>query len=279
MVEVAIASDDANISAVNFTVQGSAPATPGSGHVVLYSRNGLIYKKASDGVETLVGTALALTQNNLLVGDANDLAEELPPGTDGQVPTVQADLSLAYETPAGGGGGDLVYLAQHVVPAGGEASFSFASIAATYSALLLECLLRSDRAGQYQDWAALRFNDDSGANYGVNIASFYAGNSAYNAYEGSGQTTLRLALVPAANATALYPASIQVKLPFYAGTIWYKGLLAQAGHSWAPGDAATNCQLTHGRWVSTAAINKISFHLIYGTIFLEGSVVRLYGVT
>jgi len=48
---VDIASDGADITAVNFTEQGSAPLTPGAGHRIIYAKDDGIYERNDGGIE------------------------------------------------------------------------------------------------------------------------------------------------------------------------------------------------------------------------------------
>jgi len=102
-VPVGINADAANIPAVNFVDQGSDPANPGSGHVLLYTKGGEVYVRGDTGAAVPVGGTPALAEGQIAIGDGSDLLSALALGTEGDVLTADAAGMATWAAPAGGG--------------------------------------------------------------------------------------------------------------------------------------------------------------------------------
>lgn len=105
MADVAVGSDSANITAINVVDQGSDPSAPGSGHVLLYVKGGVLYARGNAGSPSAVGAAPALTENRIGVGDGDDLLSALAQGDEGKILTAHGASVPTWEDPPEGGGG------------------------------------------------------------------------------------------------------------------------------------------------------------------------------
>jgi hypothetical protein len=118
LADVAINSDSANIPAVNFAVQGSDPAAPGTGRAIIYVKSGGVYVRRDTGDPVAVGGGVALAEGQLAVGDGSGALSALALGTEGQLVTADADGFATWaNAPEGGGGGTNTYR-QEVMPGG-----------------------------------------------------------------------------------------------------------------------------------------------------------------
>jgi hypothetical protein len=274
--DVTIDSDDSNIAAVNFTNQSADPTAPGSGHTLLFVKNGIVYVRTSDGTVTPVGGAIALTDGSILVGDASDLASELAIGAEGQVLTVQGDATLAWDTPTTGSGGGLTLISQHVVPAGGEASYTFSDIPQTHRNLVLDLTLRNDKAAANWDTPWIRFNADTGSNYNYEYRFTYSGTgSTGGAAQGQAQALFGYC-VSALSPSGHWP-TVRVVVPLYANTSILKGFYARGTLHFGSGATSIGQQNSGGFWNSSAAITSLTVGNLSTPIFLEGSILRLMG--
>src|SRR5512146_2047376 len=172
MADVQIDQDAANIPAVNVVDQVSDPSAPGTGHVLLYVKAGVLYVRLSDGTVASVGGAVTLPEGRLAIGDGDDLLSALALGSEGDVVTADASGFATWAAPAAPGGGDMVRIATHTTAAGGEASYTFSTIAGTYSHLRLLVLGRVD-ANTTNYNILMQFNGDTGNNYKYQLHQTY----------------------------------------------------------------------------------------------------------
>lgn len=182
---------------------------------------------------------------------------------------------VATYTPAGGGGGgDLVRIAQTVLTTA-TASINFASIPGTYSALRLVGQVRGDTAAAAVA-SVVRFNGDTGANY--DLQTFYVSNGTVAGTQTLAGTSLNMFAVDAATAPAGAAGAFVIDIPNYAGTTFHKQALAQTTDKRASDAGSFYAQQAIGFWRATAAITSISLAPGSGN-FVAGSTVTLYGLS
>ena len=160
------------------------------------------------------------------------------------------------------------------VGAGGASSIDFTSIPATYTDLLLDLSIRSNRATEVYDTGRIRFNSDSGSNYTASRRLYGNGSSAVS--DAPAITNSGLFEMPtAAGATASTFGNIQIYIPNYAGSN-YKSY-SNDGVSENNGTAAY-ASLIAGLWNSTAAITAVNLLPYSGSQFVQYSTAYLYGI-
>lgn len=197
----------------------------------------------------------------------------LPRGTDGQVLTVQADGSLAWETPSGGG--DVVLIQDQVLGAG-AASIDFSFIPATYKHLRLVLSLRTNVAATTDNWL-LRMNNDSGANYDWSYWVIYH-NAQFATAEGLAGTYANMGNSPGNTATASMFSQHVIEIVDYLSTSKNKHANVQTTFQFGTTTGLIRAQAGGATWKSTAAINRLTILPLTGTQFVTNCRASLYGV-
>lgn len=170
----------------------------------------------------------------------------------------------------------MVRIAQVVVGVGGSTTIDFSSIPATYESLKLVAMLRNDKAATLENFAYLRFNNDSSGNYDYQVMSRLATTQAGN--EAFAQSAGFIGNMPAASATASTAAQFDVLIAGYARTVFNKSYFSTNIHKQATSTTSITIGTFAGFWRSTAAINQITI-VSDSDKFVEGSVATLYGIT
>ena len=126
------------------------------------------------------------------------------------------------------------------------------------------------------DTYLLRFNNDSGANYGrAYIATSAGGSPAQGATTGDTGVTLSL---PGANATANVPGQGRIFLPAYDATTFYKTMDIFTGNAQSTTAGQYQGLMETGLWSSTAAITRVAITPSTGSVkFKAGTRLVIYG--
>lgn len=172
--------------------------------------------------------------------------------------------------PAPGGSGVSGYtLITTVVTTGSAGSVLINSIPQTYHDLVITADARVV-FGANQDQIAMRINSDVGSMYNFQFHSAFAG-----AAGASRSTTFNRAHVLAVAASSTTPNHYghgEMTIHNYRG-VSYKAFYGRSPY-W---DTAQNIQTVGGTYVSTLAVSELLFFPNSGTVFLDGSVFRVYG--
>jgi len=152
------------------------------------------------------------------------------------------------------------------------ATFDITSIPTWGSHLMIELYGRGDTASANVTVSA-RFNNDSGANYG---SQGVAGNTtSTTAGQSNSSTSIPVAGFSAASATANHPGSLQILIPHFRGTMFFKQVLATYFYSTAITSSGMTVAVQGGVWASTAAVTRVTFILSAGN-FVAGSRCTAY---
>lgn len=187
---------------------------------------------------------------------------------------------MAIVSGGGGGGSGAITRIANSVLASPAASIAVSSISATYTHLLVVYSLRSAVTSETTALTKLRFNGDTGSNYGRQ--HIWGQNTGANVATSGGLVTAMDVLIetgPSAVASGFSQGTIFV--PYYSSTTQLKQVISNVGAFGATG-ATTNwfAATIAGLWNSTAAINAVTFFASDLTSNLAtGSSVSIYGIT
>jgi hypothetical protein len=157
---------------------------------------------------------------------------------------------------------------------GSVASIDFTSIPSTYTDLILDISLRSNRSDistAYNDGVLMTFNG-SGTGY-LNRAVEGTGSSVA-AFTGL-TSSINLNQIPTINATASTFSNTLIYIPNYAGS---NNKSLSLDYAQENNMTFSLLGLTAGVWSNTAAITSIKLAPQVGTAFLQYSTAYLYGV-
>lgn len=272
---VNINSDSAFIPAVNFTEVELDPSAPGSGHALLYVKDGVVYLRRTTGDPLAVGGVVALPDGRLAIGDASGELSALALGSEGQVVTADASGKAAWATPAAMVGGRAL-LDSVTVPAGGQATVTFSDIDQGYDWLMLEVFCRTESAAAWFLPLNLICNGSSNADYdyaihpaqGYQMAASMAAN----------QTAAVVGYVLGTSCTAGLRSWVRLEIASYndasTPTVWN-------GWCFLPLTRAStdlnNCGL-FGQYFPNTAVTSLTLSVSGGADFTEGSIFKLYGI-
>lgn len=221
----------------------------------------------------------ASTKGDLLVVSGG-LIKRLPVGTDDQVLTADAAETAGVKWAAaagGGGGGGDVTLIDSTLLASDTASITFSSIPNTHQSLWMKGRLRTDRAAA-GDHIAIQVGNgtvDSGTNYhwGATIHT-----PSHSADSGTNDTQWdKMGWVAGASADSGLFGPVQWDFPDYADASQFRHVYVHG--AWHYGAGFYNFQ-AGGVWKNTAdKIDIITLAPLFGTVFLAGSQLSLYGLS
>lgn len=218
-----------------------------------------------------VTKATLTAKGDIIVATASATPAKLAVGSDTQVLTADSaqTTGVKWATPAS----TFTQIARSVLGADGQ--FSFTSIPGTYNSLVIKGLVRSATAAT-ADNLGVRFNNDSGTNY--QYQQLTATGSSVTTANGSGQSKILSANNVIGNsATANYATAVEIWVPEYASTTFFKSCIVTFGGGTTTAAFAAGVD---GTWSSTSAITRVDVatNAMAGN-FLAGSTLTLYGVT
>jgi hypothetical protein len=173
----------------------------------------------------------------------------------------------ASGVPAGSG----LTMINRQVLAASTAAITFSAIPAIYEDLLLILEGRSTNAGAE---VRAQFNGDTAANYD------FTRENRFGTASGIAAAYIETASLPPSTMTANYPSGVNIEIPGYARTAFYKMLRARSETATSVAAAGLFSQSTQGWWRNTAAITAINLFLQTGATvgnFVAGTVATLYG--
>lgn len=178
-----------------------------------------------------------------------------------------------WTTPSASAGGALSLISSQTLGAA-AASVTFSSIPGTYKHLRLVAVGRGDAVTSSVS-VKLQVNGDTGANYDLLLAQWFATNGTSIGLT-TGLTSLAVGTFPAANATANFPGMLETVIPGYAATTFHK-IIRSLYSYWYLATAGNNAvQYITTLWLSTAAVTSLTLTPSSGN-FLTGCRFDLYG--
>lgn len=152
---------------------------------------------------------------------------------------------------------------------GNDTTILFSNIPAIYDDLIVTASPRTDRSAT-NDPLRVRFNNDSGSNYGR--MAMYGNGSSAAGYTDAPTEIIVDAGASGATASSGVFANFQMQVFDYADTNKLKSVLTTSDL------ATTETRRQSARWNSTATITSISIIPYFGTNFVSGSTFSLYGI-
>lgn len=146
-------------------------------------------------------------------------------------------------------------------------------VPAGYSGLMCYCLARRADAVASATLDVI-INGDTGTNYAQLVTD--NSNGVMTPSWATHQSAAKVCEIPGANMAANIFAYAVVWIPFYTGTVAFKGVVASGGFV----GNATDSELveTTSTWFNTAAITQLTFQPGAGVNFVTGSRVAIYGL-
>jgi hypothetical protein len=191
--------------------------------------------------------------------------------------TVSVIGTEATYTPAGGGSaGDLIKI--NTVTADGTAgTYTFSSIAGTYSELEIAVEGRTTAAVN-SALLRLRCNGDTAANYDSDVRNAYGNGTGrgWDMAEEIGGTSIQVGYLVGANRSAGYVAAHRIALSAYANTNFYTLVNAFGGVDEVSGSNGVGNNCASGAWKATSAVTSVTLFLASGN-FASGTKITLYG--
>lgn len=174
-------------------------------------------------------------------------------------------------TPSG-----IVQIAQTVLAAP-AASVTFSSIPQTFTGLLLSLMGRCSDAATLVN-VNIQMNGDTGANYdSEGVQGIGASPSAFAA---SATSSLGVGNFTASTASANVPGVVNVWLPYYAASTFFKMALCQDGKFATLGTVTDYVsRVISGQWRNVSPITQLTAIDTGGGNFVAGSSFTLYGLT
>lgn len=217
--------------------------------------------------EAAIPETIIDAKGDILVGNAADDAIRLAVGSVGQVLSATASSGVEWK-------GGMVLLAESVLAAT-AANIDFQNIPAGFKHLFVVGQLRSDMPAVPSDTLALIMNNDTGTNY--DRQGLRGNNVTASALNSVGAAPQIIAALPAATAQTGVAGVIQLYIPRYAATTFYKQAIAAGGAAFTVA-ADGDIRQTVVQWRSTVAITRLTFTPGTGPLAI-GSEIALYGMS
>lgn len=253
---------------------GAVTVTVTSGGGV--SDHGALTGLADDDHPQYVRGSLVDAAGDLLVGSAADTLARLPMGSALQGLRVNAGATgLEY---AAASAGAMSVIARTVLGSA-AASVDFTGIPSTYETLRVVYTAKgTGSSGTIWPIMYVRFNGDTGANYGWQTHRAQGGSGGLNDRSTTAVTSMTMgyAVDSSTFVTAGFAADGVMDLPSYCRTTYAKKALGLWNGRYKLEDAGQTGEWA-GVWNNTAAVTQLTFFLSEGN-FATGSVFTLYGI-
>lgn len=164
-------------------------------------------------------------------------------------------------------------ITSYTVTGSSTSTIDLTSIPSTYTDLCLKLSIRHTTGGG-EDTPYIRFNNDSSSNYEQVFGS--ARGSGTPGSSSGGTSAFWVGTVAGAGDTSGSFSSIDIYIPNYAGTTYYKTVDAKSVTEGMVG--SLYIRNFGGHWKSTSAINRITAAINSGYSFAVGSTAYLYGI-
>ena len=158
---------------------------------------------------------------------------------------------------------------------GSSGTITFSSIPATYSHLQIRCIARTD-TGFGTDYIQFRLNSDTGSNYTYHGLEGDGASAA--AFAGTAQTVALTTNITGSAATANAMGAAIIDILDYASTSKYKTVRTIGGQDQNSLGNTGQIRLISNLWLSTSAINSITFTSYRSASWTTSTTFALYGI-
>ena len=176
-------------------------------------------------------------------------------------------------------GGGVVVFVRTIELTSTSGTLDFDDIPQTADNLVIVGSVRNDDAGTGNNAMAIRFNNDSTANYDSAYGGYSASGGLSSGVDGSNLSYMRGPSMPDANAPANKFSAFQMFIPEYKKTDRHKSQFAIGYTDVGTGTGDFLSQHSGGTWQSTSAITSIQLYGYNGGDFVAGSKITLYGIS
>jgi len=183
---------------------------------------------------------------------------------------------LGLLSQGGGAAGDAFELISTTVLGSAQSSVVLSSIPATYTSLQLRIVGRSANGTQF-DEISLRFNADTGANYGHKYIKLETSNAPSQA-NATSQTAIRILGVTANTATANNFSALKIDIAGYKDAANKTSIRGFGGATDFVSSWQSNASLFNGLWNATTTVTSLTVATWSGSNLVAGTRVSLYGV-
>jgi len=163
-----------------------------------------------------------------------------------------------------------------VTGTGSSGTLTFSSIPSTFKHLQIRGIWRTNYASNPDFLCAITANSDTGSNYAWH--NLEGNGSSVSASGGASDTRILSTRFAASSVASNTLGAIVIDVLDYGSTTKYKTFRLFGGvddNNTAP---ATKIQVRSGLWLSTSAINSISFTTIGGDSWTTQTTLALYGI-
>ena len=166
--------------------------------------------------------------------------------------------------------GGAMQLIQAITPIVAATSCTFTNIPQNFNHLFVQAIARSSYSGGGNDLVVMQLNGDGGSNYC--LLRTEGSGSSLNAYVYATQSLIYLGAIAPSTASAGYSSTIEIEIPYYTNTTFYKVIFDKVDTS-ATQDINTSC------YVSLNPVTSIKIYSNSSSNFTLGSQFFLYGIT
>jgi hypothetical protein len=189
-------------------------------------------------------------------------------------------ISLKYKSKSGNltapgdvDPGAMIPIATTVVGAGGASTVTFSSIPQNYEHLQVRAIARTDRTPTAYDYPVIRFNSDTGSNYGIHYLE--GDGSSVIAGAATSLSSIYLNEITSNGASASIFGTFIVDILDYINTNKYTTTRVLGGYD---KNGSGVMIYRSGLWLNTAAITTLTITPLTGPNFVQYSSFALYGI-
>lgn len=185
---------------------------------------------------------------------------------------------LGLLSQGGGGASDAFELISTTVLGSATSSITLSSIPATYTSLQLRIVGRSGNGTTF-DEISLRFNGDTGANYGHKL--IYMDTNTPTQLTATSQTAMRVYGIAANSAFANNFSALKMDIAGYKNAAMKTSVRGFGGAAFSNSGLSIltgNASLFNGLWNATTTVTSLTVATWSGSNLAAGTRVSLYGV-